>query len=86
MVMAQSALSQWLEYLESEKQQIPKPSAINDVEVNKTEFTSLIRADIRDGRAVKRTVSLPKWMDEKVAEMGLSLSRVLQDALAKKMS
>jgi len=86
MVMAQSALSQWLEYLESEKQEIPKPSIINNIAVEKNEFTSLIRADIRDGRAVKRTVSLPKWMDEKVSEMGLSLSRVLQDALAKKMS
>ena len=86
MIMAQSALSQWLEYLESEKQEIPKPSIINNIAVEKNEFTSLIRADIRDGRAVKRTVSLPKWMDEKVSEMGLSLSRVLQDALAKKMS
>jgi predicted RNase H-like HicB family nuclease len=85
-IMAQSALSQWLEYLESEKQEVPKPSTINDIIVGKNEFTSLIRADIRDGRAVKRTVSLPKWMDEKVSEMGLSLSRVLQDALAKKMS
>jgi len=86
MVMAQSALSQWLEYLESEKQDIPKPSVINGISVEENEFTSLIRADIRDSRAVKRTVSLPKWMDEKVSEMGLSLSRVLQDALAKKMS
>jgi predicted RNase H-like HicB family nuclease len=84
--MAQSALSQWLEYLESEKQDIPKPTAITDIKVEQNDFTSLIRADIRDGRAVKRTVSLPKWMDEKVSEMGLSLSRVLQDALEKKIS
>ena len=86
MVMAQSALSQWLEFLDSEKQDIPKPSSINSISVEENEFTSLIRADIRDCRAVKRTVSLPKWMDEKVSEMGLSLSRVLQDALTKKMS
>ncbi|MCL2661938.1 MAG: type II toxin-antitoxin system HicB family antitoxin [Oscillospiraceae bacterium] len=86
MVMAQSALSQWLEYLDSDKQEFPKPSEIIEITVEGNEFTSLIRADIRDSRAVKRTVSLPKWMDEKVSEMGLSLSRVLQDALAKKMS
>ena len=36
---------------------------------------------VRDGRAVKRTVSLPQWMDQRASELGLSLSRVLQDAL-----
>ncbi len=64
--MAQSALTQWVEFL--------------------TEFVSLIRADIKDGRAVKRTVSIPKWMDDKVIESGLSLSRVLQDALKERLN
>jgi hypothetical protein len=49
------------------------------------EFASLVRADARDGRAVRRTVSIPKWMDEKVSEAGLSLSRVLQDALSQRL-
>ena len=35
----------------------------------------------KENRAVKRTVSIPKWMDDLVIESGLSLSRVLQDAL-----
>jgi len=34
-----------------------------------------------DGRTVKRTVSMPRWMNDRVAASGLSLSRVLQDAL-----
>ena len=50
------------------------------------EFVTLIRADIRDKRAVKRTVSIPKWMDDQVTESGLSLSRVLQDALKKRLN
>jgi predicted RNase H-like HicB family nuclease len=80
--MAQSALTQWIEYLSDKKQEIPKATMDIDIETADGEFVNLIRADVKDGRAVKRTVSLPKWLDEKAVESGLSLSRVLQDALS----
>ena len=83
--MAQSALTQWIEYLTDKGQEIPEASSIQDVELGKDEFVNLIRADVKDDRAVKRTVSIPKWMDEKVIKSGLSLSRVLQDALKEKL-
>ncbi len=86
MYMAQSALSQWMEYLTDKKQEIPQASSLKDIEADKEEFTSLVRVDVRDGRAVKRTVSIPKWMDDMVSEAGLSLSRVLQDALKEKLN
>ena len=79
--MAQSALSQWLGYMTDRKQEIPQASNIGAVRANDGEFVNLIRVDIRDERAVRRTVSIPKWMDDKVCASGLSLSRVLQDAL-----
>ncbi len=79
--MAQSAITQWMEYLTESKAPIPAPCDVRDVTCDGNEFVSLIRAELKDSRAVKRTVSIPKWMDEKVAENGLSLSRVLQDAL-----
>lgn len=84
--MAQSALTQWIGYLNEKKQTLPKPTPIKKVSVDETEFANLIRTDVKDGRAVKRTVSIPKWMDEKVSESGLSLSRVLQDALNDRFS
>lgn len=59
---------------------------MNEIETFQNEFVSLIRADVKDGRAVKRTVSIPKWMDDKVSEAGLSLSRVLQDALKERLN
>lgn len=81
--MAQAALTQWIEYLTDKKQFIPSASDLKTIDLSREEFVSLIRADVKDGRAVKRTVSIPKWMDDKVTETGLSLSRVLQDALRK---
>lgn len=81
MYMAQSALTQWIEYLTDKKLPIPGASNPQEVSTSQGEFVNLIRADVKDGRAVKRTVSIPKWMDDQVSESGLSLSRVLQDAL-----
>jgi len=85
MYMAQSALTQWIGYLTDKKQEIPKASSVQEVKTSAGEFVSLIRADVKDGRAVKRTVSIPKWMDEKAIQSGLSLSRVLQEALIKRL-
>ncbi len=79
--MAQAALTQWIEYLTDENQEIPRASSIHEIESEVGEFVNLIRADVKDGRAVRRTVSIPKWMDEQASEQNLSLSRILQDAL-----
>ena len=85
MKMAEAALTQWVDYLKDNKEDIPEPSRLQNVELDKDEFVSLIRADIKDTRAVKRTVSLPKWMDDKVSEVGFSLSKLLQEAVQKKL-
>jgi molybdopterin-biosynthesis enzyme MoeA-like protein len=84
--MAESALTQWISYLTDKKQEIPHASSPKDVEVENGEFVNLIRAEVKDGRAVKRTVSIPKWMDDQVVKSGLSLSRVLQDALNERLA
>ncbi len=86
MYMAQAALAQWIEYLTDKKQPIPSASNIKSMETDPDDFINLIRADVKDRRAVRRTVSIPKWMDDKVIETGLSLSRVLQDALNEKLN
>jgi len=85
MHMAQLALTQRIEHLTGKQQAIPPASDLKQIKTTAKEFTSLIRAEIKDGHAVKRTVSIPKWMDDQVVEAGLSLSRVLQDALKKRL-
>lgn len=86
MYMAQSALTQWLEYLTDKKQIIPCASNLKNIKTEQQEFVNLIRVDVKDNRAVKRTVSIPKWLDDRAIESGLSLSRVLQDALKDKLN
>lgn len=86
MYMAQLALAQWIEYLNDKKQPVPTASNLQAFETLPGEFVNFIRVDIKDDRAVKRTVSIPKWMDDKVREAGLSLSRVLQEALNERLT
>jgi hypothetical protein len=84
--MAQTALAQWLNYLSNKKQNIPDASTIDDISIEPVEFVNLIRAEEKDSRAVKRTISIPKWMDDKVLQSGLSLSRVLQESLNQRLA
>lgn len=85
MDMAQSALTQWIEYLLEEKENIPDSSDIKNLKPLKNQFVNLVRAGIRNNRAIRRTVSIPGWLDVKAAEAGISLSKVLQDALKEKL-
>ena len=86
MDMAQTALAQWIGYLTDKKITIPNASSIKKVKTTNTDFVNLICADIKAVRAVKRTVSIPKWMDDLVSQSGLSLSRILQEALRERLA
>lgn len=84
--MAQDALTQWIEVSVEQGLPFSAPSGVNSVAHEEGEFVSLICADVKDARAVRRTISLPKWLDEMASESGLSLSRVLQDALKTRLN
>jgi predicted RNase H-like HicB family nuclease len=86
MYMAESGLKQWLGYLADKKQHIPAAGHAGKIKTGKSEFVNLIRVELKDEHAVRRTVSIPKWMDDKAVSSGLSLSRVLQDALAERLA
>lgn len=79
--MAQDALQQWIEVSLEEKEPIPPASAWDTIPLEQGEFINLMRVSVRDNRAVRRTVSIPKWLDDQVSAAGISLSRVLQEAL-----
>lgn len=79
--MAQDVLGSWISVAQKVGTPINPASKVNDLTLDNSEFASLVMTDLKDDRAVRRTVSIPQWMDDMVSEAGLSLSRVLQDAL-----
>ena len=84
--MAQDALRVWIGYVLDEGESLPVPTRMQQVKPGSGEFVNLVRAVVQDSRAVRRTVSIPKWMDDQVSAAGISLSKVLQEALKIRLS
>ena len=84
--MAHDALSQWLDYLTDKGRTIPPASHLEEITPEKGEFINLVRAVVQDKAAVRRNISIPKWMDDQARQNGISLSRVLQDALRERLA
>lgn len=83
--MAEDAIAMVLASKEDDKEPIPAPSKITDIKTNGT--ISLVLADTDewrkqfDNKAVKKTSSIPTWLNKKAEAAGINFSQVLQDAL-----
>lgn len=87
MEAAQEALSGYLLALLEQEKAIASPSDISSFHV-KDGFTSLVSCDInqyKDTRAVKKTLTIPSWLNDRAVSMGINFSKVLQEALMKEI-
>ncbi len=87
MEAAQEALSAYLLTLMEQGRPLAAPS---DVSAFRPEdgFSSLVSCDIdqyKDTKAVKKTLTIPSWLNDRAVSMGLNFSKVLQDALIAKI-
>lgn len=86
-VMAEDACCLMLYELESEGSAAPDPTPINKVKKGKDEFVTLIRCDTEfykrfyKSKAVKKTLSIPEWLNEAATAAGLNFSQILQEGL-----
>lgn len=92
LLSARDALGERLELMEEDGEPIPSPSRIADIQVDSNERVCLVDVympSIRmagESRAVKRTVTLPAWMNAKAMELGINFSQVLQESLKARIS
>lgn len=88
--MARDCLEIWLADSEDHKEHIPAPTAPPQVEA--PEFVNLVLADTDawrkkyDSRAVKKTLSIPNWLNTRAEEAGVNFSQILQDALKERLN
>lgn len=89
--MAKDALVLMLIHLEDNERIIPAASAIKGLSVGHSEFTTYISCDtaahrrLMDNISVKKTLSIPSWLNESATAAGLNFSQVLQDALKERL-
>ena len=89
--MAEDALALMLYHYEQEKRPVPAASALDAVTAEDGSFVSLIACDTlgyqkrNNTRAVKKTLTIPEWLNEAATAAGMNFSQVLQEALTEKL-
>lgn len=87
--MAREAMALHLYGLEQDGEAIPEPSSPSALRPESSEVVTLVEVwmppfrDEMENRAVKKTLTIPKWLDDLAQENKVNFSHVLQDALKK---
>lgn len=89
--MAEDALALVLYGYETEHKEIPAPSKHDSISLNPSEFVNYIVCDtmayrkMYNNKAIKKTLTIPEWLNEAAMAAGLNFSQVLQEALIQKV-
>ena len=71
---------------------LPVPSSFENIAVNPGSFLVVVEFDKlaynrkHNSKAVKKTLSIPEWLNEEAIALGVNFSQVLQEALMQKIS
>jgi len=87
MAAAQEALSGYLLTLLEQGAAIAAPSDVSDYHPSDG-FVTLVSCNVsqyKDTKSVKKTLTIPSWLNDRAVSMGLNFSQVLQDALIAKI-
>lgn len=88
--MAVDALGLSLTTMETEGEKIPKASALDEVDVEDgvlviVEFDMAEYRRRNSSKAVKKTLSIPEWLNEAAMRENINFSQLLQEALMVKL-
>lgn len=85
MSLAQEALGLYLVSLLEDGKPLPSPSAIESLKAENDSFITLVSVDVntyrRNNRAVKKTLTIPAWLNEEAEKRHINFSSLLQEAL-----
>ena len=93
MEMAQDAALGWILTSIEDEEEIPVPSNIKDVKLERNNgFITLLLLDIDQytekygtKKSIKKTLSIPEWLNRRAEKIGITFSKTLQDALLNKI-
>lgn len=90
--MAEDALALVLYGYEHDNRTIPAPSTAAAIPLENNEFINTVACDTLEyrkrfhSRSVKKTLTIPEWLNEAAIAMNINFSQVLQDALMHKIN
>ncbi|MGN0333852.1 MAG: type II toxin-antitoxin system HicB family antitoxin [Lachnospiraceae bacterium] len=99
--MAIECLAGYLFGLQMSGEDFPKPSVVSGIEINKIEkeleinaeesFVNMVGVDVAEyarihfEKSVKKTLTIPAWLNNAALEENINFSQVLQEALKKRL-
>lgn len=89
--MAVNALGLAITSREQAHEEIPASSNFETISVSAGEFLTVIEFDLlsyrkrNNSRSVKKTLTIPEWLNEAATAAGINFSQVLQEALMQKV-
>lgn len=89
--MAEDVLAFTLYDYEKNKLAIPAPSDLKSIKLKNKETVNQIACDTlgyqkrNNNKSVKKTLSIPEWLNEAAIAANINFSQVLQDALKEKI-
>ncbi|KPC97443.1 hypothetical protein LR69_04362 [Geobacillus sp. BCO2] len=87
--MAKEAMALHLYGLEQENEEIPQPSKVSEIQTENNQVIVFIEVWMppfrheMENKAVKKTLTIPKWLDDLAKEHNVNYSQILQEALKK---
>ncbi|MFF2890780.1 type II toxin-antitoxin system HicB family antitoxin [Paenibacillus sp. NPDC057967] len=85
--MAKECLALHIYGMEQDSEDIPTPKKVQDISVLENQVIAAIEVWMppfrheMEQKAVKKTLTIPKWLDELAVENNVNFSRILQDGL-----
>lgn len=98
MNMAVECLAAYLFELKLSKEAAPQPSDMKSIDVNaeydeyKSSFINMVSVDVEEyakkhfNKSVKKTLTIPAWMNDYAIENGLNCSAILQEGIMNRMN
>lgn len=89
--MAEDVLALTLYNYEKDGKEIPTPSSPRDIPTEENEFVSVVSADTLyyqkkfSHKYVKKTLTIPEWLNDIAISANINFSKTLQEALAEKL-
>ena len=92
LLMAKEVLGLWMQSVESDNEDIPKASSLLDIKLEDNQrailidvWMPLVRKAIMN-KAIKKTLTIPQWLDIKAMEYDINFSQVLQEGLKRELN
>lgn len=85
---AEEALEGYALTILEEGQKLPSPGNVKDIQTDDDSFVTLIGAELIDynkSKAVKKTLTIPEWLNSAAEKENVNFSQTLQNALMQQL-